>query len=216
LEVKTRTLAPPSHPVPRRPEHSCQSGFQCILRVSRRRAGEDRPRRHPKEWQGERLKQEIKDLIREECTLLDEAKKAGEKKQRIVTLKAEEEGLLKQLPTAATEEERKILEELQKRRDELAAAQTDVAGDKQKIQKVADIKTRVTSFRTQMTRFVRELTPLLDEIGVPQSGRAAFIPAFPGDTTASLDKKVEELNSAIGKKEGAEQNPDKGTAGFPR
>lgn len=161
--------------------------------------------------EGERLKQEIKDLIREECALLDEARKAEEKRQRIATLRTEEAGLLKQMPSPATEEERKLLEQLQKRRDELTAAQSDVATDKQKVQKAADIRTRITSFRSEIARFIRQITPLLDEIGVSQSERAVFTPTFPGDTDAPLDKRTKELESAILKKEGTEQNPDKDT-----
>ena len=161
--------------------------------------------------EGERLQQEVVDLIREECTLLDEAKKVGEKRQRIATLKAEEDGLLKQMPPVATEAERKLLEELQKRRDELSAAQSDVAKEKQRAQKIADIKTRLTSFRAQIRRFATELSPLLDEVGIPQSERAAFTPAFPGNTDAPLDKRVVELNAAVSKREGVEQNPAKDT-----
>lgn len=161
--------------------------------------------------EGQRLKQEVVDLIREECRLRDEAKKLGDKRQRIATLKEEEKGLLKQMPKPATDEEKKLLEQLQKRRDELAAVQNAVAGDKQKIQKIADIKTKLSSFRAQMARFSRELAPLLDEVGVPSCDRAPFTPSFPGDTDAPLDKRAKELQAVITGKEGAEQNPAQDT-----
>ena len=161
--------------------------------------------------EGERLKQEVVDLIREECALLDEARKVGDKKQRIVTLKAEEASLLKQMPPPATDAERKLVEELQKRRNELTAAQNTVAGDKQKIQKIADLKTRLTSFRAQIRRFATDLSPLLDEVGIPQSERAAFTPAFTADTDAPLDRRAKELLAIIGQKEGVEQHPAKDT-----
>ena len=161
--------------------------------------------------EGRRLRQEVVDLIREECVLLEEGKKIGEKRQRITTLKTEEAGLLKQMPPPSTDAERKLLEELQKRRDELSAAQSDIAREKQKVQTVADIKTRLTSFRAQIRRFSTELLPLLDDVGIPQSERAAFTPTFPTDTDAPLDKRVMELQAAIGKREGAEQNPAQNT-----
>lgn len=161
--------------------------------------------------EGQRLKQEVVDLIREECRLRDEEKKLGDKRQRITTLNEEAKGLLKQMPKPVTDEEKKILEQLQKRRDELAAAQSAVAGDKQKIHKIADIKTKLTSFRAQMARFGRELTALLDEVGVPPSDRTLFVPSFPGDTDAPLDKRAGELQAIINGKEGAEQNPAQNT-----
>ncbi len=161
--------------------------------------------------EGQRLKQEVVDLIREECRLRDEARKLGDKRQRITTLKEEEKGLLKQMPKPSTDEEKKLLEQLQKRRDELAAAQNAVAGDKQKIHKISDIKTKLTSFRAQIARFSRELTPLLDEVGVPSSDRTPFAPSFPGDTDAFLDKRAKELQAIISGKEGTEQNPAQDT-----
>jgi ABC-type lipoprotein export system ATPase subunit len=161
--------------------------------------------------EGQRLKQEVVDLIREECRLLAEAKKLGDKRQRIATLKNEEKGLLEQMPKPATDEEKKVLEQLQKRRDELVAAQNIVAGDKQRIQKIADIKTKLTSFRAQMARFSRELAPLLDEVGVPPADRSPFTPSFPGNTDAPLDKRAKELQTVISGKEGAEQNPAQDT-----
>ena len=47
--LSRRTVAPPAHPVPCRPQHPRRPGLQRLLRVSRRRAGADRAGRHPQE-----------------------------------------------------------------------------------------------------------------------------------------------------------------------
>ena len=52
--------------------------------------------------QGERLREEVIRLIREECDLVDNAAKLPEKRLRIKTLGEERAGLIKQLPKAAS------------------------------------------------------------------------------------------------------------------
>jgi hypothetical protein len=161
--------------------------------------------------EGERLQQAVVNLIREESALQDEQRKLPDKRSRIKTLKEEEASLLKQMPRPASEEEKKLHAALQQHRDQLAVMQQAVAADKQRIQKVADIKTRVTAFRAHATRFSAELTGLLSEVGVPEAERAAFRPSFPGDTDAPLDRRTATLREQIAKQEGAVANPAEGT-----
>lgn len=161
--------------------------------------------------ESERLRADVIRLIREECSLNDNAKKLEEKKARIKTLQEEETGLLKQMPTAASPEEQKAQADLQTRRMALTSAQQVVAADKQRIQKVSDIRTRVSAFNAQIARFTAELETLLKDAGIPDAERGAFRPAFPGDTEAPLARRVATLRAAIAKAEGPLQQPPEGT-----
>jgi hypothetical protein len=161
--------------------------------------------------EGGRLKQSVMDLIREECVLRAEEKKVPEKRTRIKVLREEEAGLVKQMPMATSEQEKKLQADLQKHRDQLAALQKLVAADKQRVQKISDIKTRINSFRVQIGRLTSELSPLLNDVGVPENDRAVFTPAFPGDTNGPLDKRAEALRAQIAKQEGSQDNPAEGT-----
>ena len=59
LELEPRTVAPPAHPLPRRPQHPRQPGLQRLLRLSRGRAGADRAGGHPQEGQGAEERQPV-------------------------------------------------------------------------------------------------------------------------------------------------------------
>jgi energy-coupling factor transporter ATP-binding protein EcfA2 len=161
--------------------------------------------------EAERLREDVIRLIREECSLMDNSKKLGDKKARIKNLQDEETGLVKQMPKAATPEEQRAQAQLLLRRTALAALQQAVAADKQRIQKASDIRTRVSAFNAQIGRFVQEINALLNEAGVPQVDRAAFWPAFPGDTEGPLARRTEALQASIAKQEGALERPVEGT-----
>jgi hypothetical protein len=122
---------------------------------------------------GERLRDDIVRLIREECVLRDAASKLSEKRQRIKTLQDENENLTKQLPKAATAEEAQLQAALQTKRTVLASLQQASATDKQKLQKVSDIRTRVASAKSQLARFATEIGGLLDEAGIPEPERTS-------------------------------------------
>lgn len=161
--------------------------------------------------EGGRLSSEVARLIREECSLRAARGKLREKKERIKILNKERDGLAKQLPKAASEEEAKIQQELQERRTELTALQQGVATEKQQLQKIRDIKARIAAFASQATRFASEMDVLLKEIGVPQAERAAFRPKFAGDTDKPLADRHATIEKSIKTKEGAVENPRKGT-----
>jgi energy-coupling factor transporter ATP-binding protein EcfA2 len=159
----------------------------------------------------ERLREDVIRLIREECTLKENAKKLGEKKARINTLQEEERGLVKQMPKAATPEEQKLLADLQSKRTALTAVQQAIAAERQKGQKVADIRARVSAFNAQIARFVSEVDVLLRDAGIPDADQAAFHPAFPSDTEVPLARRTAALQASISKQEGTQERPSEGT-----
>ena len=161
--------------------------------------------------EGDRLREDVIRLIREECTLRDNAAKLPEKKARIKTLTEEREGLTKQLPQAVSPEEARIQAELQARRAALTAAQQAAASDNQKLQKVGDIRTRISAFRAQMARFYSEVEKILSEAGIPEADRAAFRPEFRADTEAPLARRESELRRSLAQRGGAAENPAEGT-----
>jgi ABC-type Mn2+/Zn2+ transport system ATPase subunit len=161
--------------------------------------------------EGNRLREEILRLIREECDLRENSLKLNEKKTRIKTLTTERDNLAKQIPQAASPEEASIQKDLQEKRAALTIAQHAAARDKQKLQKIADIRTRITSFNATITRFNAEIDLLLDAAGIPEMERAPFHPAFPGDTEAPLARRSAALQQSVAQREGATQNPAQGT-----
>ena len=159
----------------------------------------------------DRLREDVSRLIREECALRDNARKLGEKKNRIKALTRERDGLANQIPPPATQEEARRQEDLQRKRAALATLQQAIAGDKHKLQKVADVRAKVNVFRGQMRRFATELDTLLAAVGVAEAERAPFRPDFPADTEPPLARRAEALKQAIALKEGVAENPAENT-----
>jgi hypothetical protein len=150
-------------------------------------------------------------LIRDECALRENKDKLPEKKTRLKTLREERAGLAKQMPKAASPDEKRVQEELQQKRTALAAAQQEVAANKQKTQKIVDIRTRLATARAQAARWDAELATLLAEVGVPEGDRAAFKLMFSGDTESPLHHRSLALAAAIAAKLGDEEKPAAGT-----
>jgi len=163
------------------------------------------------EEEGNGIRDEVMRLIREECALRNNASKLPEKKARIKALTEERAGLAKQLPQATSAEEARVQTGLQIKRGALAALQQEVAAEKQKLQKIADVRTRVTSFKSQMGRFYADIQSALTEIGIPTDERAIFHPAFLADTEPSLARRETAIRRAIAQREGAAENPAEGT-----
>ena len=161
--------------------------------------------------EGERISSEINQLIREECELRDSAAQLPDKKKRIKALTDERDGLVKQLPKAASPEEAQLQKSLQERRQALTAAQQAAGVDKQKIQKISDIRMRVTTFKAAAARFRSETEALLTEAGIPAGDWGLFRPGFPGDPEAPLARREAELRRAIAQREGTSENPSEGT-----
>lgn len=161
--------------------------------------------------EGQRLRDDITRLIAEACDLREKERTLPDKKARIKTLAEERKGLEKQLPKAASKEEEKTQNALQEKRTALAALQKEAGEDKQKVQKIRDIRTALTSFTARMGRFYTELEPDLKEVGVPEAERAVFKPAFPGDTEKPLAAREAAIKASIAKREGDTENPAQGT-----
>jgi len=161
--------------------------------------------------EGDRLREDVMRLIREECDLRDNAAKLSEKKTRIKTLSEERNGLTKQLPKAASPEEARIQKDLQEKREKLTIAQQAAALDKQRLQKISDIRTRVSAFKSQMTRFSSELEGLLQEAGIAEADKVSFRPAFPSETEPPLVRRETELKMSLAERDGAAENPADGT-----
>ena len=161
--------------------------------------------------EGQRLRDEVVRLIREECSLRENAAKLQEKKVRIKSLTEEHAGLIKQMPKPASEEEAKLQALLQTYRRMLATAQHASASDKQKLQKISDVRTRIGAFQGQMVRFSAEIDEMLEDAGVPADDWGAFHPVFPEDTEPPLVRRKAVLNAALTERVGAAENPAEGT-----
>ena len=161
--------------------------------------------------EGQRLRDEMSRLTREECSLTENAATLQDKKERLKALHTERTGLTKQIPKPATEAEAKVQADLQAKRKALAEAQQATATDKQRLQTVSDIKTRIAAFKAQMATFTRDIHDMLDDAGVPADDRTAFHPAFPGDTDPPLARREVALDTAIRLRQGTTENPAEGT-----
>lgn len=161
--------------------------------------------------EAQRLQEDIVRLIREESALRENVKKLPEKKARIKTLREEEAGLGKQMPKPATEEEKQLQKELQEQRNKLTAIQQSIAGDRTQLQKLTDVKARISAFNSQIARFVSDIDSLLSEAGIPDADKNAFHPVFAKDTEVVLARRKAVLDAEIKKKEGAADQPAEGT-----
>lgn len=161
--------------------------------------------------EGNRLRADIDSLIREEYALRENAVKLNAKKARIRSLTDEQAGLRKQLPAAVSREEEQVRQELQTRRDALTQAQQAAGLDKQKLQKISDIRGRVAAFSAQMARFHAEIQVQLREAGVPEDDFAAFRPEFAGDTEAPLARTEAAVQQQVRARLGDPDNPAEGT-----
>ena len=161
--------------------------------------------------EGQRLRDEVVRLIREECSLRENAAKLQEKNVRTKSLTEERTGLVKQMPQPATEEEARHQADLQTKRQALTIAQQAAAADKQKLQKIKDVRTRIAAFKAQIARFSAEINEMLEAAGVPEDDRGAFHPVFPEDTEPPLVRREATLNAALTERAGAAKNPAEGT-----
>ena len=158
--------------------------------------------------EGERLRAEVQAVIREECALRDLLSKLPEKKARLASLSTEREGLVKQIPPAASAAEAKLLEELQKKRDALTKVQQAAATEKQHLQRLLDLKTRIGAIRAQMERSYSELQHLLQEVGIPGAERGYFKTDFAGDVDQSISSQTATIARKLAALEGGDPPAD--------
>lgn len=160
----------------------------------------------------QRFRDEINNLIREEFALRDNAAKLGIKENRVKELSEEREGLQKQIPTAISPEEAKIVEELRVNREDLNKIQKEVAQDKYKIQKINDIRKRIEAVKERMNQLYEELKAQLGEVDMPGADIEAFRPGFSGDTESPLSRLEAALRKQISNRVGDDaENPTEGT-----
>jgi hypothetical protein len=157
--------------------------------------------------EADRARADIVRLIREECSLRDATRKLSEKKERVRVLGKERAELTKQIPKPASAEEARVQKELQENHDKLGVLQKNIGREKQQLQKIKDIRTRVSGFSALISRFSSEIEPLLDEAGVPAKERAAFYPAFPAETEPPLTRRFAAIQKVILAQEGTIENP---------
>lgn len=158
--------------------------------------------------EGERLRADVRLIIREECALRDLLGKLPEKQTRLKTLSTEREGLAKQLPPPTSPAEVKLLQELQEKRNALTKVQQSAATEKQNLQRIADLRTRAGAFRAQMERFYSDIQPALKEVGIPQAEWENFKPNFAGDIGPSLTVRTDAIGVRLAELEGGEPPAD--------
>ena len=93
----------------------------------------------------------------------------------------------------------------------LTSAQQAAAADKKKLQKIKDIRTRISSFKSQLARFSSEMDAMLAEVGVAKAQWDVFHPTFRGDNELALARRETELNNELSALLGTMERPDKGT-----
>lgn len=155
-------------------------------------------------FEGKRLRAEVEEVIRDEWALRALLAKLPDKRARVKTLTEERDGLIKQMPPAATTEEKKLLEDLQAKREALTKVQQQAAGEKQNLQRVEDLKARLAAFKAEMDRFYKEIKPALIEVGVSQDEYGKFQPQFKDDVDQPLKKRIAAIKTKLIALEGGE------------
>ena len=160
--------------------------------------------------EGNRLREELVTTIREECAQRELNAKLPEKQARLHALVIERDGLGKQIPPASSPEEKLVQDELQKKRQALTKAQQNAASQKQHLQRIIDLKTRIGAFRSQMSRFHSDMTTALTEAGIPALVHENYLPVFKGDVDTPLVTHTSAVEQRLAQLEGLEP-PAEGT-----
>ena len=161
--------------------------------------------------EGRRLRNETSRLIHEEFKLRVSASKLGEKRNRVNILLEECSGLQKQIPTAFSPEDEKIMNKLQEKRQSLNERQQEIAQKKQTLQKINDIRRNVEACKAQMNHHYGELVEQLSEVGVSDKDFKVFKIEFAGDTETPLAQREAILRKQIKDCVGSTENPSEGT-----
>ena len=90
-------------------------------------------------------------------------------------------------------------------------AQQASAADKQKLQKLNLIRSKISAFKSHIARFSSEIDNTLAEADIPKTERTVFYPIFPGDTELPLVRRETQLNKNIMNRLGAVDEPNEGT-----
>ena len=161
--------------------------------------------------EADRLQQEVVQLIREECALRNDVAKLPDKNAKIKTLTSEREGLVKQIPKPTSKNEKELQQTLQAYRTALTTLGQTAAAEKQKLQKIKDIRIRVNAFSIQMGRFSNEIDELLRQVGTPEHELVLFHPTLSTNIEQSLTDRETEIKQKIETLFGNKESPAKET-----
>lgn len=158
---------------------------------------------------GERIRSEIKNLIREEILLREEIETLDAKRERLATLKLERDGLEAQMPSPASPAEAESRAQIGELRDGVANAQERIAALKIKMQKVRSVKSRAIELQSYIAHVYEEIEPILGDIGISINDRELLKPVFIADFKTPLDRRMTEIGSEIESIEGDLLAPDR-------
>ena len=159
----------------------------------------------------QQIQTNINRLIHEECELRDNARKLQEKKERIISLKNEHDGLKKQIPDAHSDEESKIEQQLFTKRTKISEVQRDIGNGKQTLQELSDIRDKINTFSLQMNHFHKELQSQLMKVGITKEKWILFEPEFSNDPDVPLRHREDEIKKQIADLQGSGPNPSVGS-----
>ncbi|RWC20893.1 TrlF family AAA-like ATPase [Mesorhizobium sp.] len=160
---------------------------------------------------GNRLRDEISQLIRDDITLRFSLSKIPEKLERKKKLAEEADGLTKQVPKPSTEEEAKTQAALQAARTKLGEIQNTIGGMKQQRQRLIDIRAKAQGIAREIGRYKDDVVTLLNSALIAEPDQDLFTPKFIGSYEAVLKRRDDELVAAIAKLEGDATKPADGT-----
>lgn len=150
----------------------------------------------------ERIVSRLHQLIREGDQLRARFAKLGELKARVATLQAESISLKGQMPQATNAQDAAVQTASAAARTKLSTLQAAIAGDKQKLVKVGDVRAAVAGFSRDMRQFYAEIAPKLEELGLTHEALIQFEPKFAGDTERPLAAVERATNEAIRVRQG--------------
>ena len=159
----------------------------------------------------QQIQTNINYLINEECQLIDNIGKLQEKKDRIIFLTNEHDGLEKQMPDAPSDEESEIEQQLFTKRTKISEVQRDIGNSKQTLQELSDIRDKINTFSLQMNHFHKELQSQLIKVGIAKEKWVLFEPEFSNDPEVPLRHREDEIKKQIADLQGSELNPSAGS-----
>lgn len=164
--------------------------------------------------QGDRLREDIGRLIRDEIIQRAALNKIPEKIQACDKLKVEAVGLMKQMPQPTTAGEAQTQKNLQQARTLLSDLQNKIGALKQRRQKIVDVRGRVQGMARDIQRYRLEIVPLLDAASITEADHELFIPKFDDRYESKLKARDAQLASQVSALDGAEANPASNTVRY--
>ncbi len=158
-----------------------------------------------------RLRENLIRIIDEEIALRDNEASVGDKKKRISALEEEKANLQAQIPEATSTAEEERRKRLSERREVLRDLEHKIGSQKQQLQKVSDVRSRLDELKSQISRFAYEIGPLLNDLGIPATEQQQFIPAFASAPEQMLERIERTLTEHLDELQGSREAPKPGT-----